>query len=61
MAGGSIQGGVVDGETDGFSYNIVADPVHVRDFQATILHQSTRHNALGGERPHLRDGDYKSR
>ena len=22
-----------------FSYNIVKDPVHVRDFQATILHQ----------------------
>ena len=31
--------GVVLGETDEFSYNIVKDPVHVRDFQATILHQ----------------------
>ncbi|MBK9166010.1 MAG: DUF1501 domain-containing protein [Bryobacterales bacterium] len=38
MAGGGIKGGVVHGETDEFSYNIVADPVHVRDFQATILH-----------------------
>ena len=38
MAGGGIQGGVVHGETDDFSYNIVKDPVHVRDFQATILH-----------------------
>ena len=39
MAGGGIKGGVVHGETDDFSYNIVRDPVHVRDFQATILHQ----------------------
>lgn len=38
MAGGGIKGGVVHGETDEFSYNIVKDPVHVRDFQATILH-----------------------
>ena len=37
LAGGGIKGGVVHGETDDFSYNIVADPVHVRDFQATIL------------------------
>jgi uncharacterized protein (DUF1501 family) len=39
MAGGGIQGGVVHGETDDFSYNIVKDPVHVRDFQATILNR----------------------
>jgi uncharacterized protein (DUF1501 family) len=39
MAGGGIKGGVVHGETDDFSYNITRDPVHVRDFQATILHQ----------------------
>ena len=38
MAGGGIKGGVVHGETDDFSYNIVKDPVHIRDFQATILH-----------------------
>jgi uncharacterized protein (DUF1501 family) len=37
MAGGGIQGGIVHGDTDDFSYNIVKDPVHVRDFQATIL------------------------
>jgi hypothetical protein len=37
-AGGGIKGGVVHGETDEFSYNIVRDPVHVRDLQATILH-----------------------
>jgi uncharacterized protein (DUF1501 family) len=39
MAGGGIKGGVVHGETDEFSYNITQDPVHVRDLQATILHQ----------------------
>lgn len=39
MAGGGIRGGLTYGETDDFSYNIVSDPVHVRDFNATILHQ----------------------
>jgi len=39
MAGAGIQGGVVHGETDDFSYNIVKDPVHVRDLNATILNQ----------------------
>jgi hypothetical protein len=29
----------VHGETDDFSYNIVRDPVHVRDLQATVLNQ----------------------
>ena len=38
MAGGGTKGGVVHGETDDFSYNIVKDPVHVRDFHATLLH-----------------------
>jgi len=38
MAGGGTKGGAVYGETDDFSYNIVKDPVHVRDFHATILH-----------------------
>jgi hypothetical protein len=38
MAGGGIRGGTIYGETDDFSYNIVADPVHLRDFHATILH-----------------------
>ncbi len=38
MAGGGIRGGTIHGETDDFSYNIVADPVHLRDFHATILH-----------------------
>jgi hypothetical protein len=39
LAGGGVKGGVVHGETDEFSYNITQDPVHVRDLQATILHQ----------------------
>ena len=38
MAGGGVKGGVVYGETDDFSYNIVKNPVHIRDLQATILH-----------------------
>lgn len=38
MAGGGIQGGIVHGETDDFSYNIVKDPVHIRDLNRTILH-----------------------
>ena len=38
MAGGGIKPGVIHGETDDFSYNIVADPVHIHDLNATILH-----------------------
>jgi hypothetical protein len=38
MAGGGVKPGMVYGETDDFSYNIVKDPVHVHDFQATLLH-----------------------
>jgi hypothetical protein len=39
MAGGGIKPGIVYGETDEFGYNIVKDPVHVHDFQSTVLHQ----------------------
>jgi hypothetical protein len=39
MAGGGIRGGISYGQTDDFSYNIVQDPVAVRDLHATILHQ----------------------
>jgi hypothetical protein len=47
MAGGGVQGGIVHGETDDFSYNIVRDPVHIRDINATILHQmGIDHNRL---------------
>lgn len=38
MAGGGIKGGTIYGETDEFSYNIIKDPVHIRDFHATVLH-----------------------
>ena len=38
MAGGGVKGGTVHGETDEMSYNIVKDPVHVRDLHATMLH-----------------------
>ena len=39
MAGGGIKPGMTYGETDDFGYNIVKDPVHVHDFQATVLNQ----------------------
>ncbi|MCL4691309.1 MAG: DUF1501 domain-containing protein [Candidatus Hydrogenedentes bacterium] len=38
MAGGGIQPGITYGETDEFSFNVVKDPVHVHDFNATVLH-----------------------
>jgi uncharacterized protein (DUF1501 family) len=38
LAGGGIKGGTVHGETDEMSYNVVRDPVHIRDLHATILH-----------------------
>lgn len=38
MAGGGVKPGLVYGETDDFGYNIVENPVHVHDFQATLLH-----------------------
>jgi len=39
MAGGGIKGGMTYGQTDDFSYNIVENPVHVNDFNATVLNQ----------------------
>jgi hypothetical protein len=38
MAGGGIKGGQVIGATDELGWSISQDPVHVHDFQATILH-----------------------
>jgi hypothetical protein len=38
MAGAGIKGGLTWGETDDYCYNIVRDPVHVHDLNATILH-----------------------
>jgi len=36
-AGGGFKAGVTYGETDDYCYNIVQDPVHVHDWNATIL------------------------
>jgi uncharacterized protein (DUF1501 family) len=38
LAGGGVKGGLVFGETDDYCYNIVENPVHVHDLNATILH-----------------------
>jgi hypothetical protein len=38
MAGGGIRGGTTYGATDDFGYNIVENPVHVHDLQATAMH-----------------------
>ncbi len=38
MAGAGVKAGLTYGETDDYGYNIVKDPVHVHDFQATLLH-----------------------
>jgi uncharacterized protein (DUF1501 family) len=38
LAGGGIKPGMIHGETDDFSYNIVENPVHVNDLNATLLH-----------------------
>ena len=38
MAGGGLRGGQVVGKTDDLCLNVVEDPVHVHDLQATLLH-----------------------
>ena len=38
MAGGGVKKGFSLGQTDEFGYNVVQNPVHVHDFQATLLH-----------------------
>jgi arylsulfatase A-like enzyme len=38
MAGGGTKPGITYGETDEFSYNIAKDPMHVRDWSATVLY-----------------------
>ncbi|MBM3901058.1 MAG: DUF1501 domain-containing protein [Verrucomicrobia bacterium] len=38
MAGGGVRGGMTYGTTDDFGYNTAENPVHVNDFQATLLH-----------------------
>ena len=38
MAGGGVRAGLSYGKTDDFSYNVVENPVHIHDLNATILH-----------------------
>ena len=38
MAGAGVKKGYSYGKTDEFGYNIIEAPVHVHDFQATLLH-----------------------
>jgi hypothetical protein len=37
LAGGGIKAGISHGETDDYCYNVVKDPVHIHDLNATIL------------------------
>ena len=38
MAGAGINAGTTYGSSDDFCYNIVENPVHIHDFNATVLH-----------------------
>ena len=38
LAGGGIKAGIVHGGTDDFGFNVVENPVHVHDLNATLLH-----------------------
>jgi hypothetical protein len=38
LAGGGLKKGHVHGETDDLGFNVVRDPVHVHDLNATLLH-----------------------
>ncbi|HXI50910.1 MAG TPA: DUF1501 domain-containing protein [Candidatus Saccharimonadales bacterium] len=38
MTGGGIKPGITYGETDDYCYNIVENPVHIHDLNATLLH-----------------------
>jgi hypothetical protein len=38
LAGGGAKAGHVYGSTDDYAWNITADPVHMHDMQATIMH-----------------------
>ena len=39
FAGGGMKPGIEYGKTDDYAYNILEKPVHIRDMNATILHQ----------------------
>lgn len=38
LAGGGVKPGITVGKTDELGYNVVADPIHVHDLHATMLH-----------------------
>jgi Protein of unknown function (DUF1501) len=38
LAGGGFRGGFAYGETDEWGWDVVKDPAHVHDVQATVLH-----------------------
>ncbi|HVK57575.1 MAG TPA: DUF1501 domain-containing protein [Candidatus Kapabacteria bacterium] len=38
MAGGGVKPGITYGQTDDFCYNVVENPVHIHDVNATVLH-----------------------
>ena len=62
LAGGGIKPGVSYGETDEFGYNIARDPVHIRDLNATILHQlGDRPFAPYGKAPGARSTAHRGR
>jgi len=58
VAGGGFKGGVDYGETDDYAWNITKDPVHINDFNATVLHNlgidherfSVKHQGLDSRR-----------
>ena len=39
MAGAGVKPGITFGASDDFGFNVVENPVHIHDLQATILHQ----------------------
>jgi hypothetical protein len=39
LAGAGVKPGIVHGASDDFGFNVVENPVHIHDLQATILHQ----------------------
>jgi uncharacterized protein (DUF1501 family) len=38
LAGGGIKPGITYGETDDYCYNVIANPIHIHDYNATLLH-----------------------
>ena len=69
VAGGGVKAGYEYGQTDDFAYNIVENPVHIRDLNATILHclgidhrrftfmfQGLEQKITGVEEAHVIDG-----